>query len=557
MSISLFLAALVGLLALPSPARSQNTSAPVVALRNGSYQGLYNEQYDQDFFLGMPYAQPPLGSLRWVNPQPLNTTWQGIRDATEYSDICYGFGTDSVWYPNSEDCLAINVVRPAGTNESSNLPVAFWIHGGGLVQGAGSDQRYNLSFIIQNAVQIGKPFIGVSINYRLGPYGFFYNEDTLGSGQTNVGFRDQRLALHWVQENIAAFGGDPAKVTIWGQSSGASSVAWHTAAYGGRDDGLFRAAILESGGLMLGGVSASVPNTAGPAYAALLNATGCNETINKLDCLRGLSATEFNSYFNGTDSSLYSGSYGMVVDGDIARNLGSKTLNDGTFVKVPMIVGSNTDEGTGFGPTDVNTTEEFYEYLTVTEQLPPVAATKLLELYPADAPDQVAAYLGNATAAGKGLMWRRTSTFASDWYQGALRRHACRAWAAHGATAYCYRFNVRNTDVAWVDGAAHFEEVSFVFHNLDGVGYHYGAPFNGTPPSYAALSGTMASMWASFFVDADPNSAGANVNYWPSYDLEDPVDFLFNANVTSDTEPDTWRAEGIQYMIDIEAAVPR
>lgn len=120
----------LGLVAL---VQCHDGSVPVVTIRNGSYQGLYSEQYDQDFFLGMPYAQPPLGSLRWVNPQSLNTTWPGTRNATAYSDICYGFGTDSIWYPNSEDCLTINVVRPAGINETSNLPVAFWIHGGGLV----------------------------------------------------------------------------------------------------------------------------------------------------------------------------------------------------------------------------------------------------------------------------------------------------------------------------------------------------------------------------------------------------------------------------------------
>lgn len=551
------IAALFGLFAVTG--HCQNDSAPLVTIRNGTYQGSYSEQYDQDFFLGMPYAQPPLGSLRWVNPQPLNTSWSGARDATAYSDICYGYGTSSIWYPNSEDCLTINVIRPAGTNESSNLPVAFWIHGGGLTMGAGSDQRYNMSFMIQNAVQIGKPFIGVSINYRLGPYGFFYNQDILASGQINVGFRDQRLALHWVQENIGAFGGDRTKVTIWGQSSGASSVAWHVAAYGGRDDGLFRAAIQESGSLLMGAVSATVPNTAPTAYSNLLNATGCNAAINKLDCLRDLPATEFNSYMNGTNSTLYSGAYGMVIDGDIVHNIGSKTLRDGTFVKIPIMFGSNTDEGTGLGPAGINTTEEFYQYLTVTQDLPPVAANKILELYPNNSTDEIAAYLGNASTAGpaEGLMWRRTSTYASDCTQDSGRRQTCQSWAAHGATAYCYRFNMRNTDVAWIYGAAHFEEVSFVFHNLDGVGYHYGAPFNGTPASYADLSRMMSSMWASFIVDNDPNTSGQNTNYWPSYELDNPLDFLFNANVTSDTEPDTWREEAIQYIIDIASAYRR
>ncbi|KAH8649317.1 Alpha/Beta hydrolase protein [Xylariales sp. PMI_506] len=535
----------------------QAQKSPVVNILNGSYQGLYSSDYDQEFFLGMPYAQPPLGNLRWKNPQPLNTSWTGTRDATSYSDICYGFGTDSIWYPNSEDCLAVNVIRPAGTNESSDLPVAFWIHGGGLRMGAGSDQRYNMSFMLDNAVKIGKPFIGVSINYRLGPYGFFYNNDILASGQTNVGFRDQRLALHWVQENIAAFGGDRTKVTIWGQSSGAASVAYHFAAYGGRDDGLFRGGIQESGTLITGAVSGTLPGSVQAAYQRLLNATGCNLSIYRLDCLRNLTATEFNSYVNGTNATLYSGSYGMVVDGDIVRNTGSKTLREGTFVKAPLLLGSNTDEGTGQGPSGINTTEQFYNYLTITQSLPPQAANELLELYPDNSTEEVAAYLGNASTSAKGLIWRRTSTYAGDYMQHSGRRFTCQAWAQYQAPAYCYRFNVHNTDVAWINGAAHFEEVSFVFNNLNGVGYHYGAPFNGTPSSYDTLSYMMTSMWASFIADLDPNTSGVNQNYWPEYDLSNPQDFLFNANTTSTAEADNWRAAGISYLSSIADVFPR
>lgn len=413
--------------------------------------------------------------------------------------------------------------------------------------------------MIQNAVSIGKPFIGVSINYRLGPYGFFYNQDILSTGQTNVGFRDQRLALHWVQENIAAFGGDRTKVTIWGQSSGAASVAWHAAAYGGRDDRLFRGGIQESGTLITGAVSASVPNTAAAAYSSLLNATGCNNAIYRLDCLRALPASQLNAFFNGTNSTLYAGSYGMVVDGDIIRNLGSQSLTDGTFVKVPLLIGSNTDEGTGQGPTGINTTDQFYDYLTTatTQHLPPTAANQILQLYPNNSTEEVAAYLGTTPTPAKGLQWRRTSTYAGDFQQHAGRRATCQSWASHDAPAYCYRFNVHNTDVAWINGAAHFEEVSFVFHNLNGVGYHYGAPFNGTPPSYAALSTMMTSMWASFIVDGDPNSSGANANYWPAYGVGTEVDFLFDANVTSAVEKDMWREEGIQYLIDIAPVFPR
>lgn len=120
--------------------------------------------------------------------------------------------SDQFWYPVNEDCLYLNVVRPSGY-ENASLPVAFWIHGGGFSQGGGIDQRYNLSFIVQEAAEQGKPFIGVSTNYRLSAWGFLSGDEVQEAGQTNIGLRDQRLALHWVQENIAGFGGKCLRVS--------------------------------------------------------------------------------------------------------------------------------------------------------------------------------------------------------------------------------------------------------------------------------------------------------------------------------------------------------
>lgn len=160
--------------------------------------------------------------------------------------------SDQIGHAISEDCLTLNVIRPAN---ASNLPVAVWIHGGGLYEGGSADLRYNLSFIVQNSVDSNNPMIGVSINYRLSAWGFLYSQEIQDEGVTNLGFRDQRLALHWIKENIAAFGGnwpllyqthlqslqpvtdaeesgihqvfllmqyrlgDPDRVTIWGESA--------------------------------------------------------------------------------------------------------------------------------------------------------------------------------------------------------------------------------------------------------------------------------------------------------------------------------------------------
>jgi carboxylesterase type B len=164
----------------------------------------------------------------------LNTSWTSPKEATTWPPFCVGYGGDDTGHILSEDCLYLNVFRPSSQNAASaKLPVAVWIHGGGLFMGGTNDPRYNLSFNVQNSVELGMPMVGVSIQYRLSGWGFLGGKEALEGGATNLGFRDQRLALHWIQENIAAFGGDPTRVTIWGESAGGQSVGSQLLAYNG------------------------------------------------------------------------------------------------------------------------------------------------------------------------------------------------------------------------------------------------------------------------------------------------------------------------------------
>lgn len=483
---------------------------PTVQTKNGSYSGLYQEVYDQDLFLGIPFAQPPLGDLRFNNPAPLNSSWDGPRSATAYSPQCIGYGSDTWILGNfvSEDCLTLNVVRPGGTNESDALPVGVWIHGGGSTNGGSSDPRYNMSFIVDQGVKAGKPFISVSINYRLHAYGYIWGTAVQDAGVANLGIKDQRLALHWIQENIALFGGDPAKVTIWGESAGATSIGWQLLAYGGRDDGLFRAAILESGSP----ATTAFRNASSwdPYYNNITAATNCSSAGDTLACLRQVPIDVLSPILNSSVTS--AATWGPVTDGDFAQNSGYGQLEAGQFVKVPVLQGRNHDEGTSWGVKGINTTAQFLAYYSTQgynrETLPVLAA-----VYP-DIPEiGVPATLKGRPSPDSvyGQQWKRTCAATGDIRQHAPRRYMSQIWAKNNVTNYSYHFNIFPAGVAQEIGSTHFAEVAWVFYNINGEGYRNAIaknPFEGVPESYIQSAAIMSRMWASFIVDGTPNNSG-------------------------------------------------
>ncbi|KAF2015214.1 alpha/beta-hydrolase [Aaosphaeria arxii CBS 175.79] len=521
--------------------------APTVRIRNGTVEGVHSAQYAQDFFLGIPFAQPPVGELRFRPAQPIASAWTSPLNARQYSSACIGYGSDQWPYPSiSEDCLYLNVVRPSGY-ENSTLPVAFWIHGGGLAQGSAIDQRYNMSFIVERSVEIGKPIIGVSINYRLSMFGFVNGEEVVESGNANLGFRDQRLGLAWVQENIEAFGGDPKQVTIFGESAGALSVGMHLTAYGGRDDHIFRGAIMQSGNPINYGTfnyNASNLLVAGEHF-------NCPDKTSILPCLRSIDTDTLSTWINSTRRSLR---WSPIIDGDFIQGKTSLQLAAGAFVHVPIISGANSDEGTAFGPKPMNTTSQFFSNLT---QVPmPVPLT------PSQASAVLAAYPSNITygavptnqplsytpGPGYGAESRRSDAYYGDVTMIASRRKTCQTWTANGIPAYCYRFNTIPHGLPAEIGATHFQEVAFVFNNQLGVGYGYPNvsenPFEGMPEGYFGLAEMMSAAWIGFVHDGVPSDGGA-AEFWPSYG--EGKNWVFDANVTGlgYEEKDDWRKEGI------------
>jgi carboxylesterase type B len=412
--------------------RNNGNSAPTVHVKNGTYTGTYASAYGTDYFLGMPYAQPPIADLRFRTPKSLNTTWSGSKNATQYGPECIGYGRDTWSQGNyvSEDCLTLNVVKPTGSH--GKLPVLVWIHGGGLVMGGSADRRYNQSFIVQQSVQAGMPIIAVSINYRLSSWGFLYGREIQESGNTNNGFRDQRLALRWVQENIAAFGGDPNRVTIQGESSGGTSVAAQLLAYNGRNDGLFHGAIAESGNPIGPSPDFTVADWE-PVIANISRATGCTGSGSVLDCLRKVPTDKLNAVINSTVTR--GARYGPAIDGDWFTQTASQQLAKGDFLKVPYIVGVNEAEGVGFGPGSLNTTQQVLNYI-VRSGYDNATAHDLAILYPDIPALGVPSTLKGRPSASIGLQFKRGAAIAQDLSMNAGRRLTAHWWARHGAKSY-------------------------------------------------------------------------------------------------------------------------
>lgn len=544
----------ITLLACAAAAVGQSaTTLPIANTLNGTYAGVYSPTFNQDYFLGIPYAEPPIQGFRLRPPQPLNESWDGHRYAMSYSPECYQYpwaGGEGA----SDDCLTINIVRPSGIDSDRALPVAMWIHGGGLVEGSNSVRNYNLSFIVDQSVLMGQPVIATSINYRLGAWGYLWGSEMEKVGAGNLGYRDQRIALEWLQENIAAFGGDPAKVTIWGQSGGARGVASQITAYAGRDDGLFRAAVLQSAtGFHTSFGEIYVPGAAtwDEAFEDLVEKTGCSAAGDRLQCLRELPSLELAKIFDNVTFPPFLD----IVDGDFIQAPRADLIRDGAFNHVPVLIGNVHDEGQPFAPYGINTTAEWETAVQNTDAADNTTLDVLSALYPDNPRVGLPPTLygrPEGDLAYYGAQWKRANAYFGDRAMHAPRRFWTRRWAEEDVLAYSYHFNVRSADLNLADGSRHSSEMPFVFHNIDGVGYEV-SPFEGAPESYYELAKIVSRAWVGFFNHMDPNKGGLGCKQeWPVYGGEDPKNMVFNANLSSlvALEGDTYRTEQIEYLIN-------
>jgi para-nitrobenzyl esterase len=318
-------AALIAVFSAAAGAQVAAPTAPTVTIDSGKLAG--NEKDGMMSFLGIPYASPPTGDLRWRAPQPVKT-WQGTRQATEFGPVCRQTA-DWVKAPQSEDCLTLNVWAPV-KKASKPYAVLVFIHGGGLFSGYGSQWGpEGGKSIVQNGV------ILVSMNYRLGVFGFFahpeLSADASDHASGNQGFRDQIAALQWIKHNIAAFGGDPDRITIAGESSGGDSVTALTVSPLAK--GLFQRGIAESG----------VINPLAPKATAERLGTELGQTVGAphLGDLRKLSAEDLlKQNWRPTPN----------LDGAVFTEQPQQSFAAGHQNKVPVLLGWNADEGVDLAP---------------------------------------------------------------------------------------------------------------------------------------------------------------------------------------------------------------
>lgn len=454
-------------LAAAFPIRIRDDTTPRVTSKLGTFVGKHLSSFNQDLFLGMPYAQPPIGQLRFRSPLPYNQSWEGDRLATDYGDSCYEWSKSSQKHAlsYSEDCLTINIIRPSGY-ENQSLPVGLWIYGGSFQMGSSALDTYNLSYPVQQSVNVQTPIIAVSVNYRIGPLGFFTSSEMQQNGDLNIGLKDLVLALNWLQENIGAFGGDPTKVTLWGQSAGAEAVANLLTAYGGTLNGLFRGAIMESGSNVRLPHNYLPIDTWQSQYSDFVSYAGCADHSEPLECIRLVDISKVKDFFN-ISSQLAKHEYYPVIDGDFIPDWPKNLLAEEKFVKVPIITGANMDEGASFGPGKIDTTDELRNWLrTSYPAIEEVTIDQLLQFYPDDPALGSPFGTGDLYSGSRyGLQYKRGNALGGDLAMAGPRRLTCETWTKAGLDVYSYNWNQSDYMNPPEDGTDHAQEVVYVFDN--------------------------------------------------------------------------------------------
>ncbi|RDV00618.1 carboxylesterase/lipase family protein [Trinickia dinghuensis] len=430
-------------------------------------------------YKGIPYAAPPVGPLRWREPQPVQP-WTGVRDATQYGHTCWQ-GTAFGPVDNSqasEDCLTVNVWT-AAKGPGARLPVMVWLHGGGFQFGTSGDPRWEGENLAAKGVVV------VSVNYRLGVLGFLARTDldreAPGHSSGMYGIEDMIAALRWVKANATAFGGDPGNVTVFGESAGAHAVGILMASP--MTAGLFSKAIAESGAFWETPKGVMASHAAAVQVGAQLGAASGPQTIASL---RAMSAAQVMA--DPTEPA-----YSPSVDGFVLPADPESRFAQGLQRAVPLLEGQNADEGTIFAATSGIPGDSASDFISAaTNAFGASNIDRFLQLYPAasDAQAKQSQVLLSGDLVIASQTWQMANLQLKSGHQ----------------PVYSYYFSQTS---AYNPLPIHVSEVPYVFGNL--VPNGHGAP----DATDVALSNAMSSYWTNFAKTGNPNGAG--LPGWPAY----------------------------------------
>ncbi|KAH7115080.1 Alpha/Beta hydrolase protein [Dendryphion nanum] len=433
-----------------------------------------------DAWLGIEYAKPPIGDLRFSPPQ-WPAQFNGSKAATMFGPACVQS------YGGSEDCLTANFYRTSGIPITKKLPVLVFIHGGGFVGGSG--KSFDGATFVSKSLS---PIMVVAIQYRLGALGSLPSRLMEEEGLLNLGIRDQRLALEFVQKYITNFGGDPRAVTLGGQSAGAHSVALHLFHnYGVQRKELFSKAIIASGAP----TARTFPEATCPLnqrfFSEFMSYIACPEAPNK-DALACLRAAPVASIRHISASIMKASDYNItwpwqpVSPGPLLEKRGSQSGYDGTFFKVPLLISSCTDEGRFFAPRDLTTTEQYTSFLSnMNPGLTKDDLTDLETLYP-DPSLPTSPYANSP----KSTQFARLSAAWGDYAYICPVQETAGLFADKALPVYKARFNTPNYNADW-QGVPHAADASY---------------FNGIPNvQFPEISKLYTTYFSSFVAAGDPN----------------------------------------------------
>lgn len=469
-------------------------------------------------FLGIPYASPPVNDLRFRPPMSISS-YNGSINAQNFGYSCpqqnaslvsqffhnifhrrgrVGIsGTievDPTWTgvdfndasapPESEDCLTLNIMRPDNANSSSNLPVVVWIVGGGFETGTTYYYDDDAARLVRRSTELGEPLMYVSMNYRVSGWGFLASQETKAANATNIGLRDQRAALQWINRYIGNFGGDSSRVTLWGQSAGGISASLQMLTNNGDSGGLFRGAFMQSGApIPVGNI------TRGQVwYDQIVNQTNCADQDDTLSCLRSVSYEDLKTVINRTPNYYDYTSLDLVwvprADGDFLPDNPQRLVLNGTVANIPIVSGNCADEGTVFSLTSLNITsnDDFrsflkYNYLS---DVPDQNVSDVMELYPDNRSD--GSPFNTSVFNAITSQYKRNAAFQGDVvFQAPRRFFVQQRFASQNVWSYQ---SSRGMDTPFV-GAYHSSDLSY--HVLDDYLVRFVTnldPNNGTEPSW-------------------------------------------------------------------------